>query len=73
MMVVKMGSQVDDNVDNRDNDDNDQNDQNAGWLEPLLDEIARDPTRVVCPVIGDFLIRNDQPPLSPLDSFSKKH
>jgi len=22
-----------------------------GWLEPLLDEIARDPTRVVCPVI----------------------
>ncbi len=22
-----------------------------GWLEPLLDEIARDPTTVVCPVI----------------------
>ena len=24
----------------------------SGWLEPLLDEIARDSTNVVCPVIG---------------------
>ena len=70
MMVVKMGTQVGDNVDNRSNDENDENYQNAGWLEPLLDEIARDPTRVVCPVIGDFWIGNDQPrPISPFDFF----
>ena len=38
------------------NEDKDVNDDNAGWLEPLLDEIARDPTRVVCPVIGRLIL-----------------
>ena len=73
MVVVKMGTQVGDTGDNVDNDDNDENDQNAGWLEPLLDEIARDPTRVVCPVIGDFLIGNDHPPPLPFGLLSKKY
>ena len=45
----------DDDEENGDNDDKDVNDDNTGWLEPLLDEIARDPTRVVCPVIGEFV------------------